>query len=191
MSRRLVPCIGLLVWIVAAGEAVLYAEPTYVGVQRCASKTCHGAEILGNQFEMWQNTAHAKAYKTLGTDKAKEFASKAGLKDDPQKSPKFLKCHVTAYGVGKSSISDAFKAEDGIQCESCHGPGSDYISLKIMNRPKFKEDRKGQQKLFLEAGGIMPTEKDCVRCHNKESPAYKGFAFAESLKKIAHPVPGK
>jgi hypothetical protein len=181
----------LLVLIVAASNRELYAQPKYVGVKKCSSKTCHGGQKLGNQYGIWQKASHSKAYQTLGTDRAKKLASKAGVSGDPQKTPECLKCHVTAFGVDKGLISDKFKVEEGVQCEACHGPGSKYKSLKIMSKTKYKKNREGQHKKFLKAGGVIPTEKVCVRCHNKESPAYKKFVFEEFLKKIEHPVPGK
>ena len=36
----------------------------------------------------------------------------------------------------------------------------------------------------IAAGLIIPTEKVCVQCHNKKSPTFKGFNFAESSKKV-------
>jgi hypothetical protein len=34
------------------------------------------------------------------------------------------------------------------------------------------------------AGLNIPTEKDCVVCRNKKSPNFKGFNFAEMVKKV-------
>ena len=76
------------------------------------------------------------------------------------------------------------KAEDGIQCESCHGPGSKYKKKRIM----------ADQKKALAAGLWEPgkDEKICTACHNDESPTWdpsKGFDYKKAKEEIAHPIP--
>ncbi len=115
----------------------------------------------------------------LATPEALKIAKAKGI-DDPQKSEKCAKCHTTAYGADAKLLTATFKGEDGVGCEACHGPGSNYKTLKIM------KDRA----LAVQNGLIVPDEKTCVKCHNAESPTYKKFVFAEFYKKIAHPVPG-
>ncbi len=142
---------------------------------------CHKSKTKGDQYSKWSSTRHANAYYTLGTPEAKVIAEKRGVSGDPQKAPECLKCHVTAYGVDESLVAASFKMPDGIQCETCHGPGSDYKKGAIM-----KDLTKA-----MEAGLIMPTEALCVKCHNEDSPNFKGFNFEESFKKISHPRPKK
>jgi hypothetical protein len=148
----------------------------YVGVSKCAM--CHKSKARGDQYGQWQETAHAKAYVNLAGDAAKAAGKKLGV-DDPQKSPKCLKCHVTAYGVDKELIASSFKMEDGVQCEACHGPGSDYMKLSVM---KDKEKA-------MAAGLVIPGKELCVTCHNEESPTFVKFDFDKMYPKIAHPIP--
>jgi hypothetical protein len=78
-------------------------------------------------------------------------------------------------------IGEKFKVEDGVQCETCHGAGSNYKSLKVM---KNRQD--------AIANGLMvheSNEKYCKSCHNSESPTFKEFKFAEMWDKIKHPTP--
>ena len=119
------------------------------------------------------------AYATLAGDAAKEAGKKAGIEGDPQKSPKCLKCHVTAYGVDAKLLGPKYSMEDGVECESCHGPGGDYMKLSIM---KDKEKA-------IANGLVMPTEKSCLTCHNDESPTFTKFVYKEMYPKIAHPIP--
>jgi hypothetical protein len=151
----------------------------YVGVKKCAM--CHKSKARGNQYGQWEGTKHAGAYAALATDAAKEAAKKAGIEGDPQKSPKCLKCHVTAYGVDESLLGSKYTMEDGVGCESCHGPGGDYVKLSVM---KNKEKA-------IESGLIVPTEELCATCHSKESPTFKEFVFKDMYPKIAHPRPTK
>lgn len=150
----------------------------YMGVANC--KMCHSKKDEGEQFKQWQETKHAKAFETLGTDQAKELAKKQGI-DDPQTSPKCLKCHVTGHGEPADRFDKKFDPKQGVQCESCHGAGGDYWK---------KETMKDKQKSI--ANGLrIPDEKFCRTCHNPESPSYVEFKFDEFWKKVQHPKPKK
>jgi len=149
-----------------------------IGVKMCGM--CHKKDDSGNQLAKWQASAHAKAFATLGSDESKAVAKKLGI-DDPQASGKCLKCHATAYGLTEEVVTKKIKAEDGVTCESCHGPGKKYMSKSTM------ED---QEKAI--AGGLVhPATQSCKLCHNKESPTFKEFNEADMVAKIAHPDPRK
>ena len=172
------PFIVIAIAMIMAASSISYGEAHYVGSQKCA-KMCHKSKAKGEQLVIWQGTKHSKAYEDLASPAALETAKKAGVTGDPQKSEKCLKCHVTAFGVNPSLIDSSFSVNDGIQCEACHGAGSDYAKLGIMkNKPQA-----------IAAGLVEPTEKVCVKCHNPKSPNYKEFKFNEMAKKIAHPTP--
>ncbi|RMD91102.1 MAG: cytochrome C554 [Calditrichaeota bacterium] len=155
---------------------------TYVGVKGC--KACHLTKKSGAQFKIWKKSPHAKAYETLATPKAKEIAKKYDI-DDPQKSEKCLKCHVTAFGVDEKIRGKKLTLAEGVSCEACHGPGSGYKTKKVMQA--IWEGKVDGAKYGL----IKPDEKVCVRCHNEESPTFKSFDFEKMKEKIAHPVPKK
>jgi len=169
-------CVALSVAFVLADED---AKPKYVGTKAC--KGCHGKDNIGNQYKIWSEGPHAKTYTELGEKAAKDVAEKAGVKDDPQKAKECLVCHVTAYGVDKEQLDSGYSAEEGVTCEACHGPGSEYKKTHI----KKKDDAKKQG--FV----AKPDEKSCKVCHNEKSPTYKEFKFDEKVKKIAHPNPKK
>jgi len=176
MSKRVLLAACFMTAVCLAGAARA-DEHQYVGVSKC--KMCHMSEAKGNQYKHWADSKHAKAYETLASDDAKKTAQKAGLKTDPQKSPECVKCHVTAFGAADNLKSESFNIAGGVQCESCHGAGSDYKGMTVM---------KDKQKA-IEAGLVIPTKEVCVKCHNSESPYYKEFNFDEYYKKIAHPLP--
>ena len=160
-----------------AQEAAEEMAPVqYVGAKKCS--ICHKSAKQGRQFWIWQQSKHAMAWVTLVNPEAKALAAKLGI-EDPQRSEKCLRCHTTAYGVPGIQKATTLKAEDGVGCEACHGPGSRYKTAKIM------EDRA----LAIRNGLIVPDENVCRRCHNKQSPTYKKFVYSEFVKEIAHPVP--
>lgn len=155
-------------------------EYTYTGVKTC--KMCHNKEATGAQYAVWEKTSHAKAYEVLASDESKAKAKEMGL-GDPQKAPECLKCHVTAFPVMGDLENQKITLEEGVSCESCHGPGSGYKSMSVM-KALYAGETKPET-----VGLIMPDEKTCTGCHNKENPFHKEFNFAEAVKKIAHPVP--
>lgn len=162
----------------------------YVGTKSCAM--CHKKADSGDQFGKWQASPHSKAYELLGSPEAKAAGAKVGVAE-PQKSGKCLKCHSTAYNFSEDVKTDTEKvlAEDGVSCESCHGPGKNYKGLATM---------KDRAKAI--AGGLVyPATGSCQLCHNEQSPTWKadkyttkdgkkvGFDPEQAFEKIKHPDP--
>ncbi len=155
------------------------ADHSYVGVGKC--KMCHKSKAKGDQYGIWLKSAHSKAYETLASDESKAVAAKLGLEGDPQQLDECLSCHVTGHGVAAELLGKNYKVEDGVGCESCHGPGGDYWKSSVM---------KDREKAVA-AGMIVPDEKTCVQCHNEKSPTFKEFDYEKMVAKIAHPYPDK
>lgn len=155
-------------------------DPEFRGVDGC--KTCHRKPEDGEQFRLWEESPHAKAYDVLASDEAKAIAAECGI-DNPQESGECLKCHVTAFGVDESRLGSKYAMTDGVGCESCHGAGGDYYKKSTMEGIAAGEIDPAS------VGLVIPTEETCVTCHNEESPSYKAFNFAEAKEKIAHPIP--
>lgn len=160
-------------WLSLAAEA---PKPTIIGVGKCMP--CHKTAKSGEQHTIWLNSAHAKAYEVLATDKAKEVGKKLGV-ENPQAADQCLACHTTK-GILKGFAADAtYKIDEGVGCEACHGAGSNYKTMSVM------KDRAAA----VAAGLVMGDEKTCLACHNEKSPTYKPFKYADAWKAIAHPVP--
>ena len=148
----------------------------YIGAAKC--KMCHNKPTKGEQYNKWKSAAHSKAYASLASEKSMAYAKEHGIAD-PQKDEKCLSCHSTAAAIDPS-LNAGIKVEEGVSCESCHGPGSVYKNMAIM---------KSREK-SMENGLILPTKEVCVKCHKKEgNPFYKPFNFEEAYAKIAHPDP--
>ncbi len=170
--------LSVIISILCAGGYVLAGGPhKYVGVKKCAM--CHKSESKGNQYAKWLSSAHARAYERLAAPEAAESAKKKGVTGNPQEAPQCVKCHVTGYGEDAGLFGEGFVKADGVQCETCHGAGSDYLSLSVMK----------DKAQAIQAGLVIPTKELCVKCHNPESPNYKEFNYDEYVKKIAHPRP--
>ncbi|MGK9477747.1 multiheme c-type cytochrome [Melioribacter sp. OK-6-Me] len=152
----------------------------YTGVESCGM--CHKTEKQGEQLKIWQNSKHANAYKTLMTEEANKLSGEVKAVENP----KCLKCHASGYDVDPKLLGKKFSVADGVQCETCHGPGEDYKSMKVMKNRE--EAVKNGLIIWKDEAEI---EKNCKTCHNEESPTYKEFNFAQMWPKIAHPVPKK
>lgn len=160
-----------------------------ISIKKCAM--CHKKEDKGNQYGKWQAMGHSKAYELLGTEEAKAVGAKLGI-ENPQASGQCLKCHSTAYFFTEKLQTEEVKLENGVSCQSCHGPGADYKKKSIME--SLEES--------IANGMVHPAkEKSCTLCHNDTSPTWKpdrytlpsgekaGFDVKQAYEKIKHERP--
>ncbi|MCB1125309.1 MAG: cytochrome C554, partial [Verrucomicrobiae bacterium] len=68
----------------------------------------------------------------LASPRGYEIAREAGIEGDPGTSPQCLECHTTGHGQPGTDFLESFDPRDGVQCEACHGPGSDYSPEQTM-----------------------------------------------------------
>jgi predicted CXXCH cytochrome family protein len=126
----------------------IYSEQSasYIGWNKCA--TCHSAIK-----DAWQNTRHAKAIESL-------------KKSGQENLPACVKCHVTGYEKDGGFIDYELTPEmAGVQCEVCHGPGSDHVA-----NPMTK-------KMIKESGAPL-----CRQCHTEgQNP---GFNYEVKVKNV-------
>ncbi len=111
----------------------------YVGAEVCGR--CHA-----KQYAQWQGTAHARSWRSL-VDQKKESL------------PECLTCHVTGYQKpgGFATAADAGRL-GGVQCESCHGMGTEHDSWPARN--------------------TVVAEATCRGCHDEaNSPEFKFDVF--------------
>ncbi len=123
------------------------------GWKKCAE--CHQ-----DQTAFWQNTSHAKAFKTLE-------------KVNQQFNEECLVCHVTLPWYepkrvrAEKLLHQLPEKLNNVGCESCHGP-----SMAHSNDPENT----------LPA---QPTEATCTGCHNSEHD--DNLVFSEKVERIRCP----
>ncbi|MDO8585564.1 MAG: cytochrome c3 family protein [Armatimonadota bacterium] len=73
-------------------------------------------------------------------------------------------CHVTGYDAAKATW-----AEEGVNCDACHGPGSAHLAdkTKIVNPKKLTPDKEAMV---------------CGQCHSKGTDTTKAYAFPITYK---------
>ena len=168
---------------IAVGSAG-QTQHKYIGTKMCGM--CHKTDKQGGQLGIWQKSKHAEAYKTLTTAKANEAAKAKGITKPAAEAPECLECHTFGKTVDAALLEKTFDVKDGVQCETCHGAGSDYKSINLM-----KDEKKAADAGLIVHKDAAAIEKFCKSCHNERSPFYKEFKFEERWNQIKHPVPKK
>lgn len=152
----------IMVLITFSVSAREWDHKKVVGPDKCIE--CH--KQAGSS---WEKTHHSKIFKKFHRSKdAKGIAKKIGVKRI-KKEGLCLQCH---YTVGPKD-----KPIAGISCESCHGPGKDWV--KIHNDYGGKDVKKDQETPEHKAKRIAAAEKNgmihpsniynvaanCFQCH--------------------------
>ncbi|MCA9003286.1 MAG: cytochrome c family protein [Planctomycetes bacterium] len=145
-------------------------DAEFTGSDSC--KKCHFKQHMS-----WKKTEMASAFETLLPGKKEEAKKKAGLdvSKDYSQDASCLPCHTTGYGkkggypalvAGKAWTEEETKRAkemQGVQCESCHGPGS------LANVHKKDHEDYKQAEIFA-MGMHAPDAANCKTCHNEKSP---------------------
>ena len=158
-------------------------DRVYVGEKAC--RQCHHQHGGGDPFSVWRLTKHAQAFAALSMPESRRIAELSGIADDPTRARVCLGCHTTAYDTEGWERDEAFHFEDGVQCERCHGPGSEYMDADVM-----RDTARARQ-----AGLLRPHEPDCLVCHKEKGShtavlTVRKFIFEEARREIAHPGTG-
>ncbi len=149
------------------GVSEEFEDHAHLGVASCASSVCHGKltkqtgeNVWLNEFRMWSTEdRHARAYKTLSSNKSKLIAQKLGLKS-AQSADICLDCHTD--NVSTSLRDPKFQITDGVSCEACHGGAE--LWLESHTEPGVTHANNLMR-------GMYPTENParraelCLSCH--------------------------
>ncbi len=173
---------GAMVFIGISGFMFKPISPffKYVGIKSCAT-TCHKGDSKGGQYEIWQGSKHSQAFVNLQTPAADQIALDKGFSTLAAETPLCIKCHVLGKDIDSVEMSDTFDKTEGVQCESCHGPGSEYKKISIMKDKQQAIDNG----LILHDNG----NEFCRTCHNSDSPTFISFDYNDSWDKIKHTDP--
>jgi hypothetical protein len=168
MNKPAVIMIILLCCLI--GSSLPSQDVTYVGSEKC--RICHKTERQGQQYPLWQQSKHSQSFPALSTPQAQKLTA------DAASHAECLGCH--------SPLADKapdLKAE-GVTCEACHGPGSEYKKLSLM---KNKDEAvKNGLLLYATAEAIKTL---CLKCH--QDAHKKPFDFDAAWEKIKHDIPSK
>jgi hypothetical protein len=155
MNRWTKIAMCLLVTAFCAMTVYITAAQDDGGAKYLGEKTCRKCHI--KEYKTWKDTNHAKAF--------------SYLTDDQKKDPECIQCHTTGHGSGGFVSMDATPELENVQCEQCHGSGSEHVPMM----EKLKKDKVDKSE-YPEDKHINPTPTGCTKCHNphkKHAPVEK------------------
>jgi hypothetical protein len=163
-----------IVFTVGLASITAADVPTYVGASKC--RDCHKTEKQGKAYPIWEASKHAQAFNNLKSETAKNAA---GESIPAQEAPACLKCHAPQFDKSPEvSI-------EGVTCEVCHGPGSQYRKLSVM------VDREACVKNGLVVFASQDAVKAmCLTCH-AAAHGKKNWDFIKAWEAVKHEKPGK
>jgi hypothetical protein len=139
-----------------------------VGTASCASAACHNGGgpqgSAGSEYTTWiTRDKHARAYEVLFDKRSVEMAKRLKL-GKAHEEKLCLSCHVHQhYEEARHTVR--FSREDGVGCESCHGPAERWIADH--HRPEWqqKSDRVKAALGFADTRSLLGRVRTCVDCH--------------------------
>jgi len=168
--------VGFVAAALVLGAALVLSQSfTYVGADKCG--ICHKTPGQGRQLPIWQGSKHAQSFAVLEKPETIEKTKASGIAR-PSEEPRCQACHVPL-----ADKAPGLKSE-GVTCEVCHGPGSEYKKLSLMKNRE--EAVKNGLILHPHADAVKAA---CLKCHDKAHG--KEFDFAAAWDKIKHPIPEK
>lgn len=156
----------------------------YTGVASCAGSTCHGrmegdgTVVRQDELMKWQEPstpggAHSRAWAVLSNSRSQAIAKNLRI-GDPATAPMCLGCHSTAGAIGAiGPRRGTVPLEDGVGCESCHGPAGGWIATHyegIYDPANRGRDMRLKHLANLKAGlwkleDPVVRANACVDCH--------------------------
>jgi hypothetical protein len=193
MKTLLVIIIVALCLFAALAQPQSQTPSSFVGAKACSA--CHNSDEGGeNSFLVWQRSGHSQAFKTLAScteNQARDFGDfklwvvamgngeRYGLPNPAQESKHCLPCHAAGYGMDAKLLGASFDMRDGVQCESCHGPGSAHVEAETAGK---SGDASASYKQYKNEDAIKTR---CLTCHNGTCGP---FDFATAWPKVKHAV---
>ena len=143
-------------------------SPQYTGPGSCASSSCHGSvqprsdnRIPQNEYSVWVlQDKHAKAYNMLSSPLSQRMARNLGMTQKPTEAPECLGCH--ALNVPQAKRARSFDLTDGVSCENCHGPASQWLGSHT------RRDWKHEQSVaagMWDTKNLIRRSEICLSCH--------------------------
>jgi hypothetical protein len=153
----------------ASSPSPLAARPSqFIGVASCVNSGCHGAtqplnatRILQNEYYTWLNhDRHAQAYAILFTARSARIAKNMRLRKKAYEEKICLDCHTT--NVPAANVAGNVDAEDGVQCEVCHGPASGW---RAEHTEEGWTHAQSVERGMIDLDDLAVRAHTCHRCH--------------------------
>ena len=151
----------------ASSQEMHGAAFKYVGPGSCSAVACHGGimarsvtKVMQNEYSTWITAdKHAQAYNSITGALGRQIAAILKI-GPPDKAQRCLVCH--ALSVPASEHARDFDVADGVSCESCHGPASQWLGPHI--QPTAQHAKMVSLGLYDNKNLAHRAEK-CLTCH--------------------------
>ena len=171
-------------------EATAQGSYSYTGVASCSGSTCHGrtegngAVVRQDEIATWQepsavSSAHSRAYGLLNNQRGRQITRTLGYSDGDT-TRNCAGCHATL--VPASARGPRFLTDDGVGCESCHGPAGGWLATHYTV---------GGTHTANVRNGLVPLEQPqtrarvCLDCHYGSSD--QGQFVTHAMMAAGHP----
>jgi hypothetical protein len=134
----------------------------FLGLQSCASSGCHGGGVGKDQVLIWKKKdVHSLAHALLGKAQSKRIAETLGI-PDATTDARCTVCHSPMESIAPTLLAPGVKADKGVSCETCHGPGEKWLLFHtrtdITHAQRVAAGLREVQDLYGRANA-------CVACH--------------------------
>lgn len=165
---------GLSVWLWLVAPAPGADEPKistarFTGSASCSSTSCHGGGTSRNEAVVFaRKDRHFVSHGVLGKGTSQRIAESLGIVGDVTKAAQCIVCHSPVRDVPSERLVKEVKPDDGVACESCHGPAEPWLRLHTRSDVNFQQ--------MVAAGlrdlnDIYGRANTCVACHlNVDEP---------------------
>ena len=154
----------------------------FTGEESCRSAGCHGGGVGKNQCSIWEKKdAHARAQAILANARSQRIGQALGMAD-PSKEGRCTICHSPFESIPQDRFVGGIKPEQGVSCETCHGPAEDWIRFHT------RKDISREQRLsagMREMNDLYNRANTCVACHLYIDPEYVKAGHPEMFFELA------
>lgn len=158
----------LVILLPVAFEGSASGDPggKYTGPGSCSSPSCHGAvqarsdnSVLQTEYGTWVvRDKHSRAASVLTDQLSKGIGRILDLR--PDTSERCLACH--SLNVPEEEKSRSFDSDEGVSCESCHGPASNWLGQHTTRGWNY--DRSVEQGM-TNTRDLIKRSEICLSCH--------------------------
>ena len=180
-NSRATRSLALLVALTVGGalladEVKHPADPMkYTGPGSCAAPACHGGvqprtetAVLQNEYSTWLlRDKHAQAYAVLLTPVGQRMGRILKLETKPELAQKCLLCH--ALSVPQERRAKSFDTNEGVSCESCHGPASGWLGPHTEGKGSYE---RSLQLGMVDTRNLLARTERCLGCHLGDSEKF-------------------
>jgi hypothetical protein len=146
----------------AAESTSAAALPHFTGSMSCMSSSCHGGGVGKDEGVIFRKSdRHLTAHGILGSARSAQIAQQLQI-DDPTRSARCNVCHSPLQTVPPARFVAGVKPENGVSCESCHGPAEPWLRFHT-RKDVTHEQRVAAGLRELESFSARATA--CIACH--------------------------